>query len=169
MEQLNLFNIQFPIYSITRSYKRIWEDMNVLYIETIYGTYVLDNKNLPGDTVGKRRLQINNSDIYRPRKVYYNIEQLLHSKDNIFIDSIGRCFKYKKTETVALKYHKVADITRMEDDGTCIVWLNNIYFPQKVNCRLAHSMEYVGVLHTKYGYILYSFEEEYKKDTRRMI
>ena len=167
MEQLNLFDIKFPIYSITTSYKKIWKDMNVLYIETPYGTYVLDNKNLPGDTVGKRRLQIKNSDIYRPRRVYYNIEQLLHSKDKIYLDSLGRCFKYQKTEMVPLKYHKIRNIKRLET-GECVLELD-IYFPQKVNCRLAHSIEYVGVLHTNYGHILYSFEEEYKKDTRRKI
>jgi hypothetical protein len=167
MEQLNLFDIEFPIYSITNSYKRIWEDMNVLYIETPYNTYVLDNKNLPGDTLGKRRLQISNSDIYRPRRVYYNIEQFLHSKDKIYIDSLGRCFKYKKTEMVPLKYHKIKDINRLKS-GECVLTLD-ILFPLKVNCRLAYSIEYVGVLHTKYGEIVYSFEEEYKKDTRRKI
>lgn len=166
MERLSLFEVEFPIYSITSSYKKIWEDTNVLYIETPYNTYVLDNKNLPGDTVGKRRLQIHNSIVYQPRRVYYNIEQLLHSKDKIYLDSLGRCFKYKKTEVVPLKYHKIKSVTRT-DDG-CILELD-ILFPQKVNCRLAYGIKYVGILHTRYGYILYSFEEELQKDSRRKI
>lgn len=167
MDQLNLFDIEFPIYSITKTYKRIWEDMNVLYIETPYRIYILDNKNIEGDTVGKRRIKLNNSELYRPRKVYYNIEQFLHSKDNIYMDSLGRVFRYKKTKSVPLKYHKIKDINRL-DTGECILTLD-IIFPQKVNCRIAYSIQYVGVLHTSYGYILYSFEEDYKKDTRRKI
>ena len=70
MEQLNLFDIQFPIYSITRTYKRIWVEMNVTYIETESGIYVLDNKNVEGDSLGKRRLRITN-DIYKLYKHNY--------------------------------------------------------------------------------------------------
>ena len=167
MEQLNLFDIQFPVYTLPKVYEDIWEHWNVLYIRTIYGVYVLDNKNLDGDTVGKRRLQINNSDVYRPRHVYYNIPQFLHSKTNMFMDSLGRAFKYKKTESVPLIYHKIKSRYRLKS-GECELEID-INFPVKVNCRLAHGIEYVAVLHTKYGYILYSFCEYKKKDTRRKI
>lgn len=167
MEQLNLFDIKFPVYTITKSYKRIWEDVNVLYIETPYGEYVLDNKNVHGDTLGKRRLQIQNSELYRPRKVYYNIEQFIHSKNNIFIDSIGRCFKYKKTERVSLKYHKVKRVERLEC-GECMP-IVDIAFTIKMNCRAVQAAKWLGILHTKYGYILYETSEVEKKDTWRKI
>lgn len=167
MEQLSLFDIVFPVYTLPKVYERIWEDFNVTYIETVYGIYVLDNKNMDGDTVGKRRLHINNSKLYRPRHVYYNISQFLKSKTNIFMDSLGRVFKYKKTHIVPLKYHKIKSIYRLES-GECYIELD-INFPIKVNCRLAYSMGYVGVLHTKWGYILYSFSEYEMKNTKRKI
>jgi hypothetical protein len=167
MEQLNLFDIAFPVYSLPREYIKIWDDFNVTYLETRYGIYVLDNKNMQGDTVGKRRLHVNNSILYRPRHVYYNIPQFLHSNTNMFMDSLGRVFKYKKTHMVPLKYHKIIDIKRLES-GDCSIELK-INLPIKVNCRLAHSVQYVAVLHTKWGYILYSFSEYKKDDTRRKI
>ena len=166
---MHLFDIKFPIFSITKSHKRIWEEMNVLYVETLSGTYVLDNKNIDEDTLGKRRVRMQSKDKYIPRKVYYTLAQMIRSKDKYFIDNTGRAFKYEKRDFVPLKYHRVLDVRRDENSGECIVELEGINFPQLLSCKLAHSISYVGVLHTKYGYILYSFEEEYKGDTKRKI
>jgi hypothetical protein len=170
MEQLNLFKIIFPIYSITRTYKKIWVDINVTYIETDSGTYILDNKNVQGDTLGKRRLRIKNDvyKLYKPRKVIYNISQLLHSTDSVFIDTTGVVFKYKKTEMVPLKYHKVESITEAKD-GECILEIPKLNYSYKTTCRYAYGVKFIGLLHTKYGYIPYEFCEEKKDDARRKI
>jgi hypothetical protein len=170
MEQLNLFELSFPLYSITRSYKRIWREMNVLYIETDSGIYILDNKNLAGDTVGKRRLQIKTDyyKVYVPRKVVYNVMQLLHSKEKVFMDTDGIIFKYKKTEYFSLRYHKVDSVIESKD-GNCILEIPKIDFSYKTSCRNAYGILYVGILHTKYGHIPYDFSEVKKKDTRRKI
>lgn len=170
MEQLNLFDIQFPIYSITRTYKRIWVEMNVTYIETESGIYLLDNKNVQGDSLGKRRLRIQNDmyKLYKPRKVLHNISQLVNSKEAIFIDTTGVVFKYKKTEMVPLKYHKVTSITEAED-GECILEVPKLNYSYKTACRYAYGINFIGLLHTKYGYIPYEFCEERKIDTRRKI
>lgn len=168
MEQLRLFDIEFPIYSITPNYKRIWNELNVLYIETDSGQYVLDNKNLNGDTLGQRRLKNKTSKLYIPRKTYYTVSQMLNSKNKIFIDSTGRVFNYKKSITVPLKFHKVIKRIRVES-GEYVLHLKGIEYPIKVNARKAFEINYVGILYTSYGYILYSYESEYKKDTRRKI
>ena len=170
MEQLNLFNIHFPAYSITKTYKKIWEEMNVTFIQTESGTYMLDNKNIPGDTLGKRRLRIKNDiyKLYRPRKVFYTISQLIKAKDKIFIDSSGIVFKYQKTETVPLKYYPVSDVVQAED-GECIIYIKNSDWSYKTSCRDAYGISYVGLLDTKYGHILYEFTDDKKKDTRRKI
>ena len=170
MEQLNLFDIQFPIYSVTKFYKRIWTEMNVLYIETDSGIYILDNKNINGDTVGKRRLRIKNDiySLYRPRKVVYDITHLIKSKDSIFMDTNGVVFKYKKSEYCTLNYHKVHNVIEAVD-GECILDIPKINYSYKTNCRNAYAAIYVGLLTSKYGYILYEFSEFYKQPTRRMI
>lgn len=168
MEQLSLFDIKFPIYAITKSFRKIWEEHNVLYIRTDSGTYVLDNKNMDGDTVGKRRIKITTSKLYVPRKVYYNIGQMLNGNYSIFMDTDGVVFKYKKTEFAPLVYHKIDSITEAKD-GECILELPKINYSYKINCRKAYSIQYIGLLHTKFGFIAYEFSEEYKKPTRRKI
>ena len=164
---MHLYDLKFPVYAISKTYKRIWEDLNVTYIETESGTYVLDNKNIEGDSLGSRRLKINNSKLYIPRKVYYNITQLLHSKYTKFIDTNGTIFSWKKQTYVPLKYYYVKSI--IKDDISCIIHIKGINFPQRVNCRLAHGIKYVGVLHTDNGYILYEYSEVEKQNTRRKI
>lgn len=167
MPQFRLSDIKFPIYTLTPNYKKIWEEYNVLYIETPSGIYVLDNKNLPGDTLGRRRLKINTSDKYIPRRCYLTLSQMINGKDKWFIDSEGKHFKWTKSEYVKLKYHKVKKVHRSE--SYCILHLHDIIFPQKVNCRLAYAINYVGVLHSNDGYILYEYTDEKKKDTMRKI
>jgi hypothetical protein len=168
MEPLNLFDIKFPIYGITNTYKNIWTDLNVLYIETNTGTYVLDNKNIVGDTLGERRLKIKNSKLYIPRKVYYNIAQLLKSKHTVFIDKYGILFKYKKTQYVPLKYYKIENIDKAED-GQCILAIPKLPFYHKTTCRIAYSINYLGLLDTPFGYILYELSEYKKSDSKRKI
>lgn len=168
MEQLSLSNINFPIFGITDKYKRIWEEHNVTYIETDTGVYVLDNKNMEGDTVGKRRLRIKTSQLYRPRKVFYNLSQMLRGKYTIFVDNFGTVFKYKKTKFVPLTYYKVTNTYRVED-GECVIEIPALNFSYKINCRKAYSITYVGLLDTQYGLIPYDFTDEYKPPTKRKI
>ena len=172
METLNLFNIEFPVYPITSSYKKIYEDMRVTYIDTEFRTYVLDNKNVAGATLGERRLHIVENEgfkIYNHRHTYFTIAQFLKSQYKVFIDSDGKVFRYKKTQYVPLIYHKVAEVIRLDDEQGCVITLNGVVHSIKMNCRKAYSINYVGILHTPYGYIEYSFEEEHKKSTRKMI
>jgi hypothetical protein len=170
MEQLNLFDIKFPIYSITRTYERIWDDMNVTYIRTVTGTYVLDNKNVEGDTLGKRRLRIKNDiyKLYKPRKVYYNIVQLIKANEKYFIDTTGVVFQYKKTGTAKLVYYKVDEIIEAED-GECILNIPSINYSYKTICRSAYAIKYIGLLNSAFGFIPYDFSETKGKDSWRKI
>lgn len=168
MEQLSLFDINFPIFSVSKTYKRIWEEFNVTYIETVKGVYVLDNKNIPGDTIGERRLKINNSKLYNFKKSYYTISQMLHSKYNVFVDVYGTVFKYKKTKMVPLIYYKVENISKASD-GECVLSIPSINYYYKVTCRNAYGINYIGLLVTHNGYILYDLSEYKKNNSRRKI
>lgn len=168
MEKLKITDINFPIYGITNNRKKIWEEYNILYIETLSGIYILDNKNMNGNTLGERRIKINNSKLYKPRQVCYNIIQLIKSKFTTFIDSTGKVFTYKKSKFVPLKYYKVTNIIRSKD-GECIISIPKINFVHKIACRKAYSIEYIGILHTDYGLVLYEYSNIEKKDTKRKI
>ena len=160
-------DIEFPIFAITPSYKRIWDELNVKYIETESGTYMLDNMNLTGDTLGERRLKITTSLRYIPRKAYYNITQLIKSNNKTYIDNTGCVFTYKKTRMVPLKYYRVMDVVSTEEG--CILLIKGINFKLRLNCNVAYDIKYIGLLTTPDGYILYETCEEKKKDTRRKI
>jgi hypothetical protein len=167
MKYKTLADITFPLYGITPKYKRIWDEFNVKYIETQSGTYVLDNKNLDGDTVGQRRLKINAFDKYMPRAVILTVAQLIHSKYKTFMDSTGSVFKYVKNKVVPLRYYKVLEINRIEEG--CVVLLKGIDYPVKINCRDAYSINCIGLLHTELGLILYEISEKQRPDTWRKI
>ena len=160
-------DINFPIFAITPSYKRIWDDLNVTYIELDTGVYILDNKNLSGNTLGERRLKIQTGLRYVPRKAYYNITQLIKSKNKTYIDNTGCVFTYKKTRMVSLKYYKVMDVVSTEEG--CTLLIKGINFKIRTNCRDAYSIKFVGLLETEMGYILYDTSDVKEKDTYRKI
>ena len=129
--------------------------------------YVLDNKNIQGDTLGQRRLRINNSKLYIPRAVVHTIAQLIRSDYKTFIDNNGEVFKYFKHTTVPLKYCKVKKVVN-RDEG-CVLHFTDIDNPILVPCARAHGTDYVGFLITQMGYILYEYSETPKSDTWRKI
>jgi len=167
MEQLNVYDITFPIFKLP-DFRRIWEDTNVLYIETESGVYILDNKNLDGDTLGKRRIRISSEYKCRLQKAYYTISQMIKSNKKHFIDSTGRPFNYKKTTRVPLKYYKVTEVSTAKD-GECILHVPKINFMYKINCRMAYTIEYIGILLTPLGNLIYEFSDCKKPDTYRKI
>ena len=163
----SIFDIDFPIFAITKSYIKIWDELNVKYIKTPSGTYVLDNKNLSGNTLGERRVQLKTSLRYIPRKAYYNITQLIKSNNKTYIDNTGCVFTYKKTRMVPLKYYKVMDVVSTEEG--CILLIKGINFKIRTSCRSAFTINYVGLLTTGKGFILYETSEVKKRDTVRKI
>lgn len=159
--------IKFPIYGITKKYRRLWNENNVLFIETESGIYVIDNKNIPGKTLGTRRLRLK-ADKYRLKKIILNAEQLLRSKYIHFIDSLGTLFEYKRTTMVPLKYHEVINSTIYENK--IVLDLKGVsYRPVLRHKPDAYGIKYVGLLHTSMGLIPYEYSTTYKKDTRRKI
>lgn len=162
-----LSDIEFPIYGITNNHKRIWEEFNVLYIETESGEYVLDNKNISGESLGKRRLKLNNTDnIYSLRKRFDNVASMLKCKYKKFIDNNGYVFEYKKSKYVPLKYFKVTDQIH-ENDSCKVIISNGQVF--KVPCKILYSINWLGLLVTDIGLIPYEFSDTKLPDSRRKI
>lgn len=162
-----IFDIEFPIFTIALTYKRVWTEDNVTYIETDSGVYVLDNKNIDGNTLGQRRLRIKNSKLYIPRKVIHSVGQLVRSKYKTFLDNDGVLFKYYKTTIVPLKYLKVDRV--VDTKAGCVLHFKNFDHPEIVSCRVAYGIKYVGYLVTNVGYILYEYSDSFKGDTWRKV
>lgn len=167
IERKSIFNINFPVFAVANSHKRLWSEDNILYIQTDSGVYVLDNKNIEGKTLGQRRLRITNSTLYNTRKVVHTIAQLTKSKYTTFVDNTGIPFKYFKHTVTPLKYFKVIKVR--DTPKGCVLHFKNLDNPILVSCREAYGIKYVGFLITKVGYILYDYSDEFKADTWRKI
>ena len=163
----NIWDVEFPIFGLAKNYKRTWTEDRISYIETDSGVYVLDNKNLEGDTLGQRRLRVKSAKLFIPRLVVHSIPQLIKCEQKNFIDNKGLIFKYIKHTRVPLKYYKVDKV--VDTDQGCVLHFNGIHNPIILSCREAYGIGYVGFLHTQIGYILYEYSESIKGDTWRKI
>jgi hypothetical protein len=130
---------------------------------------VVDDRNMPGDTLGKRRLQTPFKDLVPLRKSVNSFNGVVKNRGNMpYIDSKGTCFIYEKTEMCTLKYHKIKSVDR-KDTGS-IVWVKDINFSLEIPRPPSPEMEWAGVLYFKgLPWKLYDFSETKLKNTKKKI
>lgn len=112
--------IRFPAYILSEEPEEI--DGLVLI-----GDQIVDDKNMPGETLGMRRLQSPMKSIYPLR---YQIDDeigMMKHRGKHFIDTNGVYWYNEKTGTAQLKYHKIRKIDRK--DIATVVWLKDVPFP----------------------------------------
>lgn len=128
---------------------------------------VIDDKNMPGDTLGKRRLQ--SPFTMKPLNRSINsFVGLLKQSRKTFIDSNGVPFIYQKTKMCSLKYLKIKKIVTREI--ACLVYVEGCNSPFTVPRPPAEGMLWAGVLHLHgLPWELYEYSDVYKKNTRRKI
>ena len=166
-------NLIFPLYHIRACEAIVTED-NITTIMTPYGNYILDNKNIKGDTLGERRLRLGpvlqeDQKLYRLKKIFYTISDIILHKDKykVYIDSVGQLFTYTKKNRVNLVYKKIKQIEIQETRLLCsfadIFKVVEIPFIPEIMPR------YLGLLIFHGDYIFYDMSQEKKKDTWRLI
>lgn len=155
--------IRFPVYPLP-SVDWYTQD-GVLFIDD---GKVLDDKNMPGDSLGIRRLQCGRTDLCRLKKAFTDFQSMLKSKHKIFIDSNGSPFVYRRTINSPLVHHTV---DRVEPKGDhSIVWLKNINHPITIprppygDARYARILYYNG-----FPWLIYDFTMERGKDSYRRV
>ena len=105
-----LHNIQFPVFLL---YSNEWEYADgLLFVEG----QVIDDTNMPGSTMGIRRLQTPQPDLYPLKKAIQNHNGILKQTTKCFIDNNGKPFIYQKTKFANLKYLKINN-TSIPDNG----------------------------------------------------
>ena len=103
-----LHKVKFPVFLL---YSGEWELADgLLFIE---GS-VVDDTNMPGSTLGIRRLQTSYPDLYKLNKAIQNHNGILKQTTKYFIDSKGFPFIYIKTKFCALKYLKITEVIRKD-------------------------------------------------------
>lgn len=154
--------IQFPVYVLPSSN---WELVDgLLYVDQL----LVDDKNMPGDTIGKRRLQTPFKNLQPLKRAADNFTAIIKCGHKCFIDSKGVPFIYDKTETCALKYHKIRKIDRK--DTASVLWLKDFNFPFVVPRPPPTDYTWAGVLHLKgLPWMLYEYSVTRQADTRRKI
>lgn len=155
-------SIKFPVYSIPST---DWYTQDgILFLEG----KAIDDKNMPGTTLGIRRLQCQRSDLLKLKKAYLDYVAMLSSKKTIFIDSNGIPFKYIRTKTCPLKYHKINNIEKK--DNCTILWLEGVNTPFTIARPPYGDARYARVLYLdKIPWLLYDFSTIRGRDSHRRV
>ena len=157
--------INFPIYPL-RSYINKYTVDDIVIIETYYNTYILDNRNLEGETLAERRLH-SKGNLYPLNNPIYTYQELVKSKYKEYIDKYGNIFKYVRTNFVAIHSCKIEKIEET-DSNTYLVYTKE-YKPLMYLGDYLIYFEYVLVMKTKHGPLIYGFSDEYIAPTRKKI
>jgi len=161
----DLKEIKFPVFEL-RS-KDWYRKDGVLFID--HGL-ILDDKNMPGQTLGVRRLQCGRpTELYKLKRAHITIKSLILCRRTTFIDSNGMPFVYRRTTTSHVKYYRVKSIDPKET--TTLVWLLGVNYPLVLPYGIPHrTPEWVGVLHyRKLPWLVYDLRLDRGKDSYRRV
>jgi hypothetical protein len=159
----DLKTIKFPVYALPS--KDWYTQDKVLFIND---GKVLDDKNMPGSSLGVRRLQCGRKDLCRLKTAYPDFQSMIASKKNTFIDSNGTPFIYRKTVNSPLIHHAVLKIDPRDDCS--IVWFRNINCPMSIPRPPYGDARWARVLYYKGSpWFIYDFTTERGKDSYRRV
>lgn len=170
---MNIEDINWPIYAIGTGISTHTE-YNILYANN----KIVDNKNLAGDTIGKRRLNINTEELFNFKKTFFRLSELIEytrskkKDDRKFVDSTGILFSYTKTISHKLLWRK---ISKVEQFSTFVVvelekMPNTFEIPNGIWHKFRdNEVNYLGLLKYSDYFIIYDISDTYKKDTWRLV
>ncbi len=113
--------VRFPVYKILDTY--VIEGKRIL---TERGR-IVDDKNLPGDSLGVRRLYIKDKDKAALNNFIPDYLTLLKSGVKRFIDSNGNIHRYNKTKVCKIKVHEIEKIDKRGNHS--LIYLKYLDFP----------------------------------------
>lgn len=159
----DLNSIRFPVYSIPSD--DWYRQDGVLFIDD---GKVLDDSNMPGETLGIRRIQCGRTDLCKLKRAYLDFNLMLRSKKTLFIDSNGVPFKYVKSINSKLVHHAIYRIEQKDDHS--ILRLVGIPFPFTLPRPPRNEARYARVLYYKgMPWTVYDFVVERGKDSFRRV
>lgn len=170
---IRLNEIRWPLYHI-RVHDKLEVKNNITTILAYGKHFTVDNKNLKGNTLGKRRIILKDTflydtEIYPLKKVFYTLYDVLRHKhkSRVYIDSNGEIFRYKKNTRCGLLYRKIEKIEVQGNHLFC--YIENIFKPIVVPFIPKHMPKYLGLLVVYGDYILYELSDVKKKNSWRLI
>lgn len=169
---LNFWKIQWPIYHLSRIPQRV---DNLLFVEDNDGNYkVIDNLDMPGHTLGVRRLQhlMDTSSIIKRKllklsRPSYSLSDMLHRKINLFIDSSGKVYNHVKTTFVPVETFKLKSFVEYPEGY--VLYVHNLHCRFFINRAPNLHEKYVQVLRVGKGFVMYGLTDKHTKATRIKI
>lgn len=156
-----IHKIEFPVYMLPSD--DWYMSDRILFFEG----FVLDDKNVSGESLGQRRLKTE-FNLYPLRRAVFDIIGILKQGTAHFIDNKGRVFTYQKTKTVSLKYRKIKKIDRKIKASVLYVHGEKTKF--KLIRPPEAGMIWAGILYISGSpWKVYEFSETQKSDTWRKI
>lgn len=128
---MDISEITFPVYVVGTRDPIIKDGVSLFLKEQehedgSYSTfaYIIDDKNVPGETLGRRRLniKIRGDQLKKLGKAIFFVGDLIKiSRSNVwYIDSKGKLFKYKKSTAYTVEYYEVEKVIPVPAGGSII-------------------------------------------------
>ena len=152
--------IKFPIYVIPSD--------NWYYVDRVLfiDNQVLDDKSVPGKTMGIRRLLCGRKDLFILRKIVFSAQELLSCKYKYFIDRNGKPFIYIKTYFSSISNYRIKKIEKKKQAS--LIWAYGIDFPFTVIRPPINKYEFISVLHyDKSPWMIYEYSNSEKPNRKR--
>ena len=158
----NVNKVSFPVFILPSSN---WEERDgLLYLDN----RVIDDRNMAGETIGKRRMQTPIKNLMPIRGSLSSVVGILKQTNKTFIDSKGVPFLYEKTRSCPLRYYRIKKVERK--DSASVLWLRGVNFPFKVPRPPTAELQWAGLLHLgNRPWLLYEYSEKKLSDTRRKV
>ena len=154
--------VTFPVFILPSS--NWYEKDGLVYIDR----RIIDDKNMPGDTIGKRRMQTPMKNLMPIRGSLSGLVGILKQTSKTFIDSRGVPFLYEKTRSCSLRYYRIKRVE--QKDTASVLWLKGVSFPFKVPRPPTAELQWAGILHLgDRPWLLYEYSEKKLSDTRRKV
>lgn len=127
----------------------------------------MDERNMPGKTLGIRRIQCGRKDLLPLKKAIFDVPGLLNSSHKYYVDSKGMPFIYLKTKNSKLKSYKIKRIDKKNEAS--LLWLYGIPYPITIPRPPLEEFTWVRMLHIDnapwliYDYVRFEHKTTYRK------
>lgn len=140
--------------------------------EYTYSHQIVDDKNIPAETLGRRRLLLDQQGVRLKKltKALFFLGDVvkLGKKGVWFIDNSGYVFTYVKTRRIPLRFFKVEKFIPIKTGGT-LLEIKGIPGRFKTLHNPLSNEKYAGILVDGMKYILYGLFTEQHQNTVRAV
>jgi hypothetical protein len=157
-----ILRINFPVFKLPSGNWQLIDGLLFLDHE------IIDDRNMPGSTLGARRLQTEHENLLPLRGCIDSHLGIIKQSSRHFVDNNGRPFIYEKTKMCGLKYYKIKKVERKT--VASILWLKGLKRPFTIPRPPPEGCTWAGILHLNgLPWMLYDYAESEQKNSRKKV